>query len=296
MPDGSIHNGLAALKKDNRGYNLDQLLVGSEGTIGVVTAATLRLVPAITGRVTIWAGVSSPTVALHLLRFLEDRVTGIEGFEIVPRDTLALVLQHIPGTRSPLEGEHPWHVLIEATTSGNGEALRSLMEDALGSAHEASHLADATMAANEAQAEAFWRLRDSIAEAERAHGASIAHDISVAVADMPRFIDEAGAEVERTFPHTKVDAFGHLGDGNVHFHVRALDGAWKPEKAKAVSSLVYELVAKAGGSVSAEHGIGQLKISEFERLTEPARVAAVHAIKQALDPQNIMNPGKLVRS
>lgn len=295
MPDGAIHNGLSALKKDNRGYNLDQLLVGSEGTIGIVTAATLRLEPAVTARTTIWAGVSSPSQALELLRFLEAKVNGIEGFEIVPRDTLSLVLQHIPNSRSPLDGEHPWHVLIEATTSSEGEVLRSLMEDALGSAHEAGYLADATIAANEAQAEAFWRLRDSIAEAERAHGASIAHDISVAVSEMPRFIDEAGAEVEQRFPHTKVDAFGHLGDGNVHFHVRSLEGPWQVENAKQVSALVYELVAKAGGSVSAEHGIGQLKIGEFERLTDPARVAAVQAIKRALDPLNIMNPGKLVR-
>ena len=295
MPNGAVHNGLAALKKDNRGYNLDQLLVGSEGTIGIVTAATLRLVPAIAARVAIWAGVTSPSQALQLLRFLEAQVPGIEGFEIVPRDTLALVLQHVPNTRSPLEGEHRWHVLVEATTSGDGEALRALMEDGLGSAHEAGLLQDATIAANEAQAEAFWHLRDSIAEAERAHGASISHDISVAVADMPRFIDEAGAEVERSFPGTKVDAFGHLGDGNVHFHVRSLDGPWQLDKAAAVSRLVYDLVAQAGGSVSAEHGIGQLKIGEFERLTDPARVAAVRAIKQALDPQNIMNPGKLVR-
>jgi FAD/FMN-containing dehydrogenase len=296
MPNGAIHNGLSALKKDNRGYNLDQLLVGSEGTIGIVTAATLRLELAVAARTTVWAGVSSPGQALDLLRFLEGRVSGVEGFEIVPRDTLGLVLQHIPNSRSPLEGDHAWHVLIEATTSGDGEVLRSLMEDALSNAHEAGHLSDATIAANEAQAEAFWRLRDSIAEAERAHGASIAHDISVAVSEMPSFIDEAGAEVERRFPQTRVDAFGHLGDGNVHFHVRSLDGPWQAEKAQQVSALVYELVSKAGGSVSAEHGIGQLKIGEFERLTDPARVAAVQAIKRALDPLNIMNPGKLVRS
>lgn len=295
MPDGSVHNGLGALKKDNRGYSLDQLLVGSEGTLGIVTAATLRLHPAVTGRTTVWAGVSTPAQALDLLRFLEDRVSGIEGFEIVPNDTLALVIQHIPGARSPLEGRHAWHVLIEATTSGDGAALDEAMEQGLGAAHEHGLLADATIAANDAQAEAFWRLRDSIAEAERAHGASIAHDISVAVANMPRFIEEAGAEVERTFPGTKVDAFGHLGDGNVHFHVRALEGPWLPDRAKDVSRLVYDLVTTAGGSVSAEHGIGQLKIGEFERLTEPARVAAVKAIKRALDPQNIMNPGKLVR-
>ncbi|QIK79316.1 FAD-binding oxidoreductase [Sphingomonas piscis] len=295
MPDGSVHNGLAALKKDNRGYNLDQLLVGAEGTLGIVTAATLRLFPAVAARTTVWCGVSSPEQALDLLRFLEERVAGIEGFEIVPHDTLALVLRHIPNTRSPLSGEHAWHVLIEATTSGDGDLLRAAIEEGLGAAHEAGHLADAAIAANEAQAEAFWHLRDSIAEAERAHGASIAHDISVRVADMPRFIEEAGAEVERRFPGTKVDAFGHLGDGNVHFHVRALDGVWAPERAKEVSRLVYDLVGEAGGSVSAEHGIGQLKIGEFERLTEPARVAAVRAIKHALDPLGIMNPGKLVR-
>jgi FAD/FMN-containing dehydrogenase len=295
MPDGSVHNGLAALKKDNRGYSLDQLLVGSEGTLGIVTAATLRLMPAITARVTVWAGVGSPQQALDLLRYLEDRVSGIEGFEIVPRDTLALVLRHVPAARSPLSGEHPWHVLIEATTSGDGDALRAEMEDGLGAAHEAGHLADAAMAANEAQADQFWRLRDSIAEAERAHGGSLAHDISVAVIDMPRFIEEAGAEVERLFPGTRVDAFGHLGDGNVHFHVRAPEGSWQPDAAKAVSRLVYDLVAQAGGSISAEHGIGQLKIGEFERLTAPARVTAVKAIKHAIDPLGIMNPGKLVR-
>jgi len=296
MPDGSVHDGLAALKKDNRGYSLDQLLVGSEGTLGIVTAATLRLVPAVAARVTIWAGVSSPARALELLRFLEARVSGIEGFEIVPNDTLGLVLRHIPNTRGPLAGEHAWHVLIEATASGDGAALRDAVEQALGAAHERGLLADAAIAANEAQAEAFWHLRDSIAEAERAHGASLAHDISVAVADMPRFIEQAGAEVERSFPGTKVDAFGHLGDGNVHFHVRSLGGPWQPESATAVSALVYELVAGAGGSISAEHGIGQLKIGEFERLTEPARVASVQAIKRAIDPRGITTPGKLVRA
>ena len=300
LPDGSVHDGLGALKKDNRGYSLDHLLIGSEGTIGIVTAAALRLVPAVTGRTVAWAGVADPQRALDLLRFLEQRTDAVEGFEIIPDHTLALVLEHIPGTRRPLAGNHQWHLLIEATASGDSAELRAALETYLGEALDAGLIEDATIAANEAQAEAFWHMRDSIAEAERAHGASLAHDISVPVADMPRFIVEAGAEVERAFPGTKVGAFGHLGDGNVHFHVQvgspSAGWAWNDEQGRAISRMVYDLVTAAGGSISAEHGIGQAKVEEFERLGSPARVASVHAIKQALDPRNLFNPGKIVRS
>ena len=299
LPDGSIHNGLAALKKDNRGYSLDHLLVGSEGTIGIITAASLRLWPAVAARTTAWIGVADPQRALDLLHFLEARTDAVEGFEIVPASTLGLVLKHIPNTRNPLSGDHAWHLLVEATTSGDGDALRAEMETYLGEALESGLIADAAIAANEAQAEAFWHLRDSIAEAERAEGGSLAHDISVPVGDMPRFIMEAGAEVERAFPGSRVAAFGHLGDGNVHFHVHVPKGgdgwAWNDGQSQSISRLVYDLVTAAGGSISAEHGIGQAKIDEFERLAPPARVAAVRAIKHALDPNNIMNPGKLVR-
>ena len=299
LPDGSIHNGLAALKKDNRGYSLDHLLIGSEGTIGIVTAAALRLWPAVASRTVTWAGVSDPQRALDLLHFLEARTDAIEGFEIIPASTLELVLRHIPGTRNPISGEHPWHLLVEATTSGDADELRSAMETYLAAALEKGLIEDAAIAANEAQAEAFWHMRDSIAEAERAEGASLAHDISVPVGDMPRFIMEAGAEVERAFPGTRVAAFGHLGDGNVHFHVHVRDAdsgfAWNDAQGQAISHLVYDLVTAAGGSISAEHGIGQAKLEEFERLAPPARVAAVRAIKHALDPAGIMNPGKLVR-
>ena len=298
LPDGSVHDGLTGLAKDNRGYSLDQLLVGSEGTLGIITAASLKLVPAIAGRAVAWAGLADPQRALDLLRFLQQRSNAIEGFEIVPADALDLVLAHIPGTRNPLSGSHPWHVLIEATTDADAGALVAALEGLLGAAHDAGLIADATVAASEAQAEALWKIRDSIAEAERATGGSLAHDISVAIPAMPRFIVAAAAEVEHAFPGTRASAFGHLGDGNVHFHVRAADPATNAkllDDGPAIARLVDDLVTAAGGSISAEHGIGQLKVAELERLAPPGRLAALKAIKHSLDPHGLMNPGKLIR-
>ncbi|GAA3906114.1 FAD-binding oxidoreductase [Sphingomonas limnosediminicola] len=297
LPDGSIHDGLSGLKKDNRGYSLDQLLIGAEGTLGVVTAVALRLVSAIASRAVAWAGVGSPAKALDLLRFLETRTSHVEGFELVPQDSLDLVLKHVPGTRPPLSGTHAWHVLIEATVSDAGTDISAELERLLASALDAGNIQDATIAANEAQAEAFWKIRDSISEAERAEGQTLAHDISVAVAQMPRFITEASAEVERAFPGVIASGFGHLGDGNIHFHVRAGSHAapdWYEAEGAAITRFVDDLVTVAGGSISAEHGIGQLKLSEFARLASPARIHALRAIKHALDPLGIMNPGKLV--
>ena len=298
LPDGSVHDGLSALKKDNRGYSLDQLLIGSEGTLGVITAAALRLVPAVASRAVAWVGVERPQRALDLLRHLEARTDRIEGFEIVPGDSLGLVLKHIPGTRSPLEGHHPWHALIETTSEEPDVEPRGLLEALLGEAFEAGRIADATVAANEAQADGLWRIRDSISEAERAEGPTLAHDISVPVADTPRFMVAAAAEVERAFPGAQASAFGHLGDGNVHFHVRAGSRAapdWYEREGPAISRLVHDLVTAAGGSISAEHGIGQMKLAEFERLAPPGRIAALKAIKRGLDPLGLMNPGKLIR-
>lgn len=296
LPDGAIYNGLAALKKDNRGYDLTQLLIGAEGTLGVVTAASLRIVPAVADRAVGWIGVESPSAALRLLRTLEARSgEAIESFEIVPADTLALVLEHIPGTRPPLGGKHPWHVLIEYVASENA---RGVLETLLGEALEAGLARDAIVSSNEAQAEAFWRIRDSISEAERAAGPAVQHDISVPVEAMPDFMTSAAAEIELAFPGVHASAFGHLGDGNVHFHVRApggVDGGqWRGTTGKAASRMVYDLVNDAGGSLSAEHGIGQMKRDELLRLSDPARIAALRAIKGALDPLGIMNPGKLI--
>ena len=290
LPDGSIHDGLTALKKDNRGYSLDHLLIGSEGTLGVITAAALKLVPAVAARAVACAGLADPQAALDLLRKMQAQSDVVEGFEIVPGDSLDLVLEHIPGTRNPLAGKHPWHVLVEATSPDASKPPGAKLEAMLGAALEEGLVADAVIAASEAQAEAFWRIRDSISEAERASGGSIAHDISVPVADMPRFMTTAAAELESAFPGVEASAFGHLGDGNVHFHVRARD-----HDAAAITRMVHDLVTAAGGSISAEHGIGQMKLEELERLAPPGRIAALRAIKHALDPNGLMNPGKLVR-
>ena len=297
LADGSVHDGLSGLKKDNRGYSLDQLLIGSEGTLGIITAAALRLVPAIRGRAVAWLGIASPAQALAVLRELERGTGHVEGFEIVPADSLKLVLKHIPGTRAPLAGEHGWHVLIELTDDGSlAEPPEALLAKLLAPLADRGLVEDAAIAASEAQAEAFWRIRDSISEAERAEGPTLAHDISVPVDIMPRFMIAAAGEVERAFPGTIASGFGHLGDGNVHFHVRAGATAvpgWYESQAPAITRLVHNLVTAAGGSISAEHGIGQMKRDELARLV-PERVAALKAIKQALDPKGIMNPGKLV--
>jgi FAD/FMN-containing dehydrogenase len=297
LPDGSIHNGLSGLKKDNRGYSIDQLLIGAEGTLGVVTAVALRLVPAVAARAVGWAGLESPMKALDLLRFLEARTGAVEGFELVPQDSLDLVLKHVPGTRPPLSGKHPWHVLIEATTPEASRDVAAELEALLGVALEEGIIGDAVIATNEAQANAFWKIRDAISEAERAEGQTLAHDISVAVADMPEFITDAAHKVESAFPGVIASGFGHLGDGNIHFHVRAGSHAapdWYESEGAEITRFVDDLVTKAGGSISAEHGIGQLKRSELLRLSSPGRIHALRAIKQALDPLGIMNPGKLV--
>jgi len=295
MPDGGIWRGLDVLKKDNRGYDLNQLLIGAEGTLGVVTAATLKLFPAVGDRAVAWIGVETPEVALQLLRRLERETQGIEGFEIVPADTLGLVLKHVPGTRCPLAGSHPWHVLVELVAARDAA---SELEPLVAAAFEAGLIRDATIAASEAQANAFWHLRDSISAAERAEGPAMQHDISVPVDAMPRFMVEAAGTVEATFPGTMASAFGHLGDGNVHFHVRAPAGAeaesWRADVGSRASALVHDLVDAAGGSISAEHGIGQMKRDELARLSDPVRMTTLRAIKHALDPHGIMNPGKLL--
>jgi len=300
LPDGSVHDGLAALKKDNRGYDLNQLLVGAEGTLGIITAATLRLVPAVAARAVAWVGLADPQAALALLRRLEAGTDSIESFEIIPDETLALVLKHIPNTRAPLDSSHKWHVLIEAVTDdpAAAETPAALLERLLLPAITDGDVADAVIAASEAQAESFWRIRHSISEAERTDGPAMQHDVSVPVAAMPRFMVEAAAACEARFPGTRASGFGHLGDGNVHFHVRAPRGVdpapWYAEQGPVITRFVNDLVVASGGSISAEHGIGQMKIAELERLSSPARMAALRAIKAAFDPHALMNPGKLV--
>jgi FAD/FMN-containing dehydrogenase len=298
LPDGSLFEGLTPLRKDNRGYDLRQLLIGAEGTLGIVTAASLRLVPAIGERAVAWVGLDDAVLAMALLRHLEATMgEAIESFELVPKSALDLVLEHVPGTRAPLAAPAAWNVLVEAVSPMSAPGPEPLLYEGLRSALETGIAADAVIAASEGQAAEFWRLRDSISEAEKKDGPAAKHDISVAVEDMARFMTDAAAAVEARFPGTRVNAFGHLGDGNVHFNVRAPEGAapaWVEQDGEAVSRFVHDLVTGAGGSISAEHGIGQMKRAELARLADPARLHALRAIKRALDPKNIMNPGKLV--
>ena len=298
LPDGTIHHGLSGLKKDNRGYSLDQLLIGAEGTLGIITAARLKLYPAIHSRAVAWLGLDSPQAALDTLRALQTSTDRIEGFEILPEESLNAVLSHIPGTRAPLGRQFAWQALVEATAeSASEEQPSELLARLLAPLIEKGVVRDAAISASEAQAEAFWRIRDSLSEAERAtFGPATQHDISVPVESMPAFMSEAAAEVEKAFPGTHASGFGHLGDGNIHFHVRSGSRGspdWLEREGGAVTRLVHDLVTAAGGSISAEHGIGQMKKDELERLC-PDRVRHLRAIKQGLDPAGLMNPGKLV--
>nr|WP_243853605.1 FAD-binding oxidoreductase [Sphingopyxis panaciterrae] len=298
LPDGSIFDGLAPLKKDNRGYDLRHLLCGAEGTLGIVTAACLRLVPAVAARRTAWTGLESPESARRLLRRLDTAIGGeLEGFEIIPHSCLDAVLRHIPQTRAPLSGVYPWYALIELAGERE-EALDSALQTELTSALEAGLLDDVVIAKNDRESEDFWRLRDSISEAERAEGPAIQHDISVPVDLMPAFIGENPQRLANAFPGVRALSFGHLGDGNVHHHVQPpvdVDGkAWLAEHGEALSRLVYSHVIELGGSISAEHGIGQMKRDMLAELDSPARLAALRGIKAGLDPAGLFNPGKLI--
>ncbi len=300
LANGEVFDALVPLKKDNRGFDLKQLLIGSEGTLGIVTAATLRLVSPVGGRMVAWAGVDDVRQAQQLLlRLQEHAPEKLEGFEIMPAQAINAVRDYLPGARLPLAGNHPWHVLIELVHASQEESrVKGEMESLLSGALESDLIGDATIAANEAQAEHFWTLRDSISAAERAIGPAMQHDISVPVAGMAEFIAKAIPLVEARFPGTRATAFGHMGDGNVHFHVLAPAGAepgvWESEVGQPISRFVHDLVTSEGGSISAEHGIGQMKRGELGRTGDPVHLALMQTVKAALDPQGILNPGKLV--
>jgi len=299
LADGSIHNGLKPLRKDNRGYDLKQLLIGAEGTLGIVTAATLVLAPKPVARVTAWLGLRALSDSLPLLRRLEALTGGqVSSFEIVPQTGIDLVTAHLPDMRPPLAGRHDWHVLVDIESSRPDDPLADIVEAALADAMEAGRVADAVIAMNEAQADALWLIRESLPEAERREGGAAKHDIAVAVSDMPDFILNTIPKVEQAFAGSRVLAFGHLGDGNVHFNVRPPSGAdgpqWLDRNMDAVNAFVHDAVAAMGGTLSAEHGIGVLKRDEFARLAEPGRLEWMRAVKSALDPAGIMNPGKLL--
>ena len=298
LPDGGIFDGLAPLKKDNRGYDLRHLFCGAEGTLGIVTAASLRLVPAASARRTAWIGIDSPESALLLLRRVDAAIgSELEGFELIPHACLDAVLRHIPQTRAPLAAGQPWYVLLELAGESD-RALGEALERQLAAVLDAGLIRDVVIAKSDRESEDFWRLRDSISEAERAEGPALQHDVSVPVDLMPAFIAENPGRLDLAFAGARALSFGHLGDGNVHHHVQpptGVDGAaWLVEHGEAVSRLVYSHVLELGGSISAEHGIGQMKRDILAELDSPARLSALRGVKAGLDPAGIFNPGKLV--
>ena len=299
LSDGQIWNGLRGLRKDNTGYDLKHLFVGAEGTLGVITAAVLKLFPKPSASATAWAAVRDPEAALALLALLRrhcgDR---INAFELISRNCLELVLRHIPGTRDPLPAPNEWYVLTELADSRAGEALRAELEHALEAAIEDALVLDVTIAESGSQSQALWKIRESIPDAAKSEaGMLYRHDISVAVSAIPAFIREAYAALQARFPGAHLICFGHLGDGNLHYNVyipgRARSDAAARE-AHDVTDLVYDIVQRYSGSFSAEHGVGLAKVEELRRYKSAVELDVMRAIKRTLDPDGIMNPGKVL--
>ena len=298
LPDGRVLDGLKPLRKDNTGYDLRDLFIGAEGTLGIITAAACKLFSRPASALTAFVGVPEPHAAVTLLSRLRAFTSdAVSTFELVPRVALDLVLQHIPSTSDPLDRPHPWYVLLEIGMGRGAAAARESIEAELAAAMEAGEITDAALAASEAQREMFWRLRETIPEAQSREGASIKHDISVTTSELPRFIVEGSAVVGQLAPGARLVSYGHLGDGNLHFNLSPARGGNNEEflrLAPQVNRAVHDLVARYGGSFSAEHGIGQLKRGELVRYKNPVAIELMRSIKQAVDPNGIMNPGKVL--
>ena len=293
LPNGEIWNGLKKLRKDNTGYDLKQLLIGAEGTLGVVTAAALKLYPLMASRAVALAGVDSPAAALRLLaRAKEETGGGVEAFELMARQGVEFALKNIPGTRDPLAEPHPWYVLAEFG-SGEAGASEAAMDRFLEAGLEDGLIRDAVIAQTETQAKAIWAIRENQSPAQKPEGATWKHDVSVPVSQVAVFLTEADALVRALVPDARIVAFGHIGDGNIHYDVLRPDGEGDAEhsaKRDQGSRKVHDLVASLGGSISAEHGLGAMKTEEARRYKSPVEIAALEAIRHALDPKRIMNP------
>ncbi|KQT65125.1 MULTISPECIES: FAD-binding oxidoreductase [unclassified Aureimonas] len=298
LPSGEILNGLRKLKKDNRGYDWKDLLIGAEGTLGIITAAVLRLFPRPAGREVAYVGVKTPQDALTLLGIAERRVGGqLTGFELIGRQGMAFTLAHTKGARDPLEAAHPWYVLVEISSSRSGEDARQAMEEVLEAAFEASAVEDAAIAPSLVEAERFWTMREELSWAQKPEGGSIKHDVSVPVARVPDFLAEADAAVLAAMPGARIVAFGHLGDGNIHYNISQPLGADKAAflaRWHEIADIVHGIVAGYDGSFSAEHGIGQLKRDDLAGAKAGPEIELMRRLKGVFDPYRILNPGKVV--
>ena len=293
LPSGEVWNGLKRLRKDNTGYDLKQLLIGAEGTLGVVTAVALKLFPRLVSRSVAIAGVADPAAAVALLGRAKDATGGaVESFELIGRLGMELAVKHVPGAREALESRPPWSVLIEIA-SGEPGAAEAGMERLLESGFEAGLVLDAAIAQTEAQGKAFWSLRENQSAAQKPEGPAWKHDVSVPVSRIAEFIERAGAALTARWPGVRVDAFGHVGDGNIHYDILGpVDGDPAAHSARRdeAAHMVHDLVDSLGGSISAEHGLGAMKTAEALAYKSPVEVQALRAIRAALDPGRIMNP------
>jgi FAD/FMN-containing dehydrogenase len=300
LPDGRVLDRLTSLRKDNTGYDVKSLFLGAEGTLGIITAATLKLFPAIRSIATAFVAVASVQAAVELLSRLRthsgDRVS---SFELIPRLAVDLTVQHIPPAVDPLSERHDWYVLCELTSPRAAEPLDTVLEEVLAQALTAGLVQDAAIAQSGREAASFWFLRENIPRAQRLDGASLKHDISVPVAALPQFVQQAAAWIASHVPEGRLIAYGHVGDGNLHFNLNQdplVPADTFLARAEEVQRAIHDLVHEFGGSFSAEHGIGQLKVAELERYAPPVELELMRAIKHAFDPNGIMNPGKVLKA
>lgn len=299
LADGQVWDGLRSLRKDNTGYDLRDLFIGGEGTLGIITAAVLKLHPLPKAMATAFTAIPAPQAAIELLALAKAATGGqVTGCEIMPRIGLDYVLRHTPGTSDPIAERHPWYLILEFSSGRDDGAIEETMEAVLAEGFEKGLVLDAAIAQSDAQRTAFWKIREAMSSAQKPEGGSIKCDISVPVSQMPVFIERASKAVEDLIPGVRIVAFGHIGDGNVHFNPSQPVG-WKPEDFMAywdrVHQIVHDIAHEMNGSISAEHGVGRMKIDEITQYKPAIEIEMMRRIKRAFDPNNILNPGKVVR-